>query len=200
MEYEEVDAMLSGRKMTTKVSFLNKQTHILEYDAATTVQEAVEALAKSINLEHFTTFTLYEIRRNVIDEDTEETVAEDYVLLDDNRYIADILADIQFKMTGGLLFKKRMFREHDESINEPTFINLSYVQAQHDYLIGNYPVVKDDAAQLCALQILALHGPHLEEMDDVFMKAVETHLIRQVNYLYIKLFTYYLHIIKVFKK
>lgn len=33
-----------------------------------------------------------------------------------------------------LLFKKRMFRETDETITEPQFINLSYVQAQHDYL------------------------------------------------------------------
>jgi len=27
-----------------------------------------------------------------------------------------------------------MFRETDETITEPQFINLSYVQAQHDYL------------------------------------------------------------------
>jgi hypothetical protein len=33
-----------------------------------------------------------------------------------------------------LLFKKRMFRETDETITEPQFVNLSYVQAQHDYL------------------------------------------------------------------
>lgn len=47
-----------------------------------------------------------------------------------------------------LLFKKRMFRETDESIAEAQFINLSYVQAQHDYLAGNYPVVREDAAQV----------------------------------------------------
>jgi len=28
------------------------------------------------------------------------------------------------------------------------------MQLQHDYLLGNYPVGRDDAAQLCALQIL----------------------------------------------
>lgn len=33
-----------------------------------------------------------------------------------------------------LLFKKRMFRETDETITETQFVNLSYVQAQHDYL------------------------------------------------------------------
>ena len=30
--------------------------------------------------------------------------------------------------------KKRMFRETDETITEPKFVNLSYIQAQHDYL------------------------------------------------------------------
>jgi hypothetical protein len=39
-------------------------------------------------------------------------------------------------------------RETDENISEPQFINLSYVQAQHDYLAGNYPVVREDAAQV----------------------------------------------------
>jgi hypothetical protein len=39
-------------------------------------------------------------------------------------------------------------RETDESVSEPQFINLSYVQAQHDYLAGNYPVVREDAAQV----------------------------------------------------
>lgn len=39
-------------------------------------------------------------------------------------------------------------RETDENISEPMFINLSYVQAQHDYLAGNYPVVREDAAQV----------------------------------------------------
>ncbi|OIT37934.1 PREDICTED: kinesin-like calmodulin-binding protein homolog [Nicotiana attenuata] len=34
------------------------------------------------------------------------------------------------------------------------FVQLSYVQLQHDYILGNYPVGKDDAAQMSALQIL----------------------------------------------
>lgn len=41
-----------------------------------------------------------------------------------------------------------MCRETDETVSEPQFINLSYVQAQHDYLAGNYPVVREDAAQV----------------------------------------------------
>lgn len=33
-----------------------------------------------------------------------------------------------------------------------------YLQLQHDYLLGNYPVGRDDAAQLSALQILVEIG------------------------------------------
>lgn len=44
-------------------------------------------------------------------------------------------------------------RETDENISEPQFINLSYVQAQHDYLAGNYPVVREDAAQVSCLEL-----------------------------------------------
>ena len=41
-----------------------------------------------------------------------------------------------------LLFKKRMFRESDETILEPMFISLSYLQAQHDYLQADfYPLL-----------------------------------------------------------
>jgi hypothetical protein len=47
-------------------------------------------------------------------------------------------------------------RETDENISEPQFINLSYVQAQHDYLAGNYPVVREDAAQVGAAVCLEL--------------------------------------------
>ena len=54
-----------------------------------------------------------------------------------------------------LVFKKRMFRDTDENITEPMFINLSYLQAKHDYLGGNYPVGKEDAVQLAAFQIQA---------------------------------------------
>lgn len=32
------------------------------------------------------------------------------------------------------------------------------MQAQYDYLLGNYPVGKEDAAQLAALQILVEYG------------------------------------------
>lgn len=99
-----------------------------------------------------------------------------------------------------LTFKKKLFRESDEAISEPMFVQLSYVQVcnigysnidkfnlcstmishahlnhglnlfsgfgdtdffsqlQHDYVLGNYPVGRDDAAQLSALQILVEIG------------------------------------------
>jgi hypothetical protein len=50
-------------------------------------------------------------------------------------------------------------RETDEAIQEVQFITLSYVQAQHDYLAGNYPVVREDAAQVTVMQ-----GPPLSSI------------------------------------
>lgn len=76
------------------------------------------------------------------------------------------------------------FRETDETIQEPMFLNLSYVQAQHDFLLGNYPVVREDAAQMCALQILAEYGPEYWMDDYKFMKAIERYMnkrVRRVN-------------------
>jgi len=60
-----------------------------------------------------------------------------------------------------LVFKKRLFRETDEQVSEPQFLALCYVQARHDYLSGSYPVGRDDAAQLAALQAQADFGPVL---------------------------------------
>ncbi len=67
-------------------------------------------------------------------------IVDEHALVDDNRYVADVLADFRVGRAGReyaaskLLFRKRMFRETDESILEPVFISLSYVQAQYDYL------------------------------------------------------------------
>lgn len=52
-------------------------------------------------------------------------------------------------------------------------------QAQHDYLAGNYPVVREDAAQMCALQLQAEVGPSHPPTD---MDAALDHWItRQVR-------------------
>ncbi len=56
---------------------------------------------------------------------------DEHVLLDDNKYIADILYEFRNskrELQSKLLFKKRMFRETDETVIEPQFITLSYVQ------------------------------------------------------------------------
>lgn len=101
------------------------------------------------------------------------------MLLDDNKYIADILYEMRSgkgakeSYQSKLLFKKRMFRETDETVTEPQFINLSYVQAQFDYLLGNYPVVRDDASQMCALQIQAETGATLMDDEEAIMACVD---------------------------
>lgn len=58
---------------------------------------------------------------------------DEHMLLDDNKYVADVLYDIRSSkqkdlLQSRLLFKKRMFRETDETITEAQFVNLSYVQ------------------------------------------------------------------------
>jgi len=57
---------------------------------------------------------------------------EEHLLLDDYKYVADVLYDFKNAKPkdtqSKLLFKKRMFRETDETITEPQFVNLSYVQ------------------------------------------------------------------------
>lgn len=63
--------------------------------------------------------------------------AEEHIGLDDNKYIGDIVAEfktIKEKAKGELqcrlLFKKRLFRESDEAIVDPMFVQLLYVQVQ----------------------------------------------------------------------
>lgn len=61
---------------------------------------------------------------------------EEYIALDDNKHIGDLLAD--FKASNNrsegdilhckLIFKKTIFRESDEAVTEPMFVQLSYVQ------------------------------------------------------------------------
>ena len=64
---------------------------------------------------------------------------DEHLLLDDNKYVADVLYDFknskQKDSQSKLLFKKRMFRETDETITEPMFISLSYVQVRPQRLL-----------------------------------------------------------------
>jgi hypothetical protein len=71
------------------------------------------------------------------------------------------------RLTPRLVFKKRMFRDTDESVTEAVFVSLSYLQLKRDFLDGRYPVNAADAAQLCALQIQAEDGPRLGQKEPI---------------------------------
>ncbi|KAI3462271.1 hypothetical protein Pfo_018934 [Paulownia fortunei] len=163
---EEIDAVLTGKKLTTIVFFLDETFEEITYDMATTVADAVEELAGIIKLSAYSSFSLFECRKAVVVSKSPDPGNEEYMGLDDNKYIGDLLADFKAskdRSKGEILhckltFKKKLFRESDEAVTDPMFMQLSYVQLQHDYVLGNYPVGRDDAAQLCALQILVEIG------------------------------------------
>ncbi|XP_010555136.1 PREDICTED: kinesin-like protein KIN-14E isoform X1 [Tarenaya hassleriana] len=159
---EEIEALLTARKLTTIVFFLDETFEEIWYDMATTVSDAVEELAGTIKLSAFSSFSLFECRKVVSSSKSSDPGNEEYIGLDDNKYIGDLLSEFKVMKDRNkgeilhckLVFKKKLFRESDEAVTDPMFVQLSYVQLQHDYLLGNYPVGRDDAAQLCALQIL----------------------------------------------
>ena len=74
-------------------------------------------------------FYLYEISSDI----------EEYIGLDDNKYIGDLLADFKAskdRSKGEILhckltFKKKLFRESDEAVTDPMFVQLSYVQVSN---------------------------------------------------------------------
>ena len=182
-ELNEMDALLKGNKQTTIVFFLDETFEELAYDSSTTVTEATEALAAQIKLQTYQTFTLFAVFKSRRAGEPTMLEGDEHVLLDDNRYIADVMYDFkQGKAKEGaspkLLFKKRMFRETDEAITESAFVSLSYVQAQHDYLQGQYPVIREDAAQMAALQMQAEHGPTLQA--DEFESMLERYMVRSI--------------------
>lgn len=61
---------------------------------------------------------------------------EEYIGLDDNKYIGDLLAEFKAAKDRSkgeilhckLVFKKKLFRESDEAITDQMFAQLSYVQ------------------------------------------------------------------------
>ncbi|KAF2312540.1 hypothetical protein GH714_035005 [Hevea brasiliensis] len=156
---EEIEALLTGRKLTTIVFFLDETFEEITYDMATTVSDAVE-------LSTYSSFSLFECRKVVTGSKSPDPGNEEFIGLDDNKYIGDLLAEFKAakdRSKGEILhckltFKKKLFRESDEAVTDSMFVQLSYVQLQHDYILGNYPVGRDDAAQLSALQILVEIG------------------------------------------
>ncbi|KAK7360418.1 hypothetical protein VNO77_02411 [Canavalia gladiata] len=163
---EEIEALLTGRKLTTIVFFLDETFEEITYDMSTTVADAIEELAGLIKLSTYSSFSLFECRKVVTGSKSPDLGNEEYVGLDDNKYIGDLLAEFKAAKDRSkgeilhckLIFKKKLFRESDEAVTDPMFVQLSYVQLQHDYILGNYPIGRDDAAQLSALQILAEIG------------------------------------------
>nr|AMS24255.1 kinesin 14-VIa protein [Marsilea vestita] len=163
---EEIEALLTGRKLNTIVYFLDETFEEIPYDMTTTVAEAVEILAGLIKLTSYNTFSLFESRKMLINSKATDSGTDEHVSLDENKYLGDLIAEFKASKERNkgeglqckLLFKKKLFREADEAITEPMFIQLIYIQSQYDYLLGNYPVGKEDAAQLAALQILAEIG------------------------------------------
>ncbi|KAK7346176.1 hypothetical protein VNO80_20691 [Phaseolus coccineus] len=163
---EEIEALLTGRKLTTIVFFLDETFEEIAYDMSTTVSDAVQELAGLIKLSAYSSFSLFECRKVVTGSKAPDLGNEEYIGLDENKYIGDLLAEFKVAKDRSkgeilhckLIFKKKLFRESDEAVTEPMFVQLSYVQLQHDYILGNYPIGRDDAAQLSALQILAEIG------------------------------------------
>ncbi|XP_062184363.1 kinesin-like protein KIN-14I [Phragmites australis] len=163
---EEIEALLTSRKLTTIVFFLDETFEEITYDMTTTVADAVEELAGIIKLSVYSSFSLFECRKVVNGSKSSEVGNEEYIGLDDNKYIGDLLSEFKSAKDRNkgeilhckLVLKKRLFRESDEAVTDPMFVQLSYVQLQHDYILGNYPVGRDDAAQLSALQILVEIG------------------------------------------
>ena len=55
------------------------------------------------------------------------------------------------------------------------------LQAQHDYLQGNYPVVREDASQMCALKMQAEAGPTLLDQPEGLEAYLEKFIVKQVS-------------------
>ena len=76
-------------------------------------------------------------------------------------------------------FRQPLCCPHDAVLVSPHLWLL--LQAQHDYLQGNYPVVREDAAQMCALQIQAEAGPTLADDLDALDTLVEKFVVKQAS-------------------
>ena len=70
----------------------------------------------------------------------------------------------------------------DPSLNPPPQpLRPTPAQAQYDYLAGSYPVVKEDAAQMCALQIQAELGATLRGREDQLDALIEKYIVKQAR-------------------
>ncbi|CAI5957124.1 unnamed protein product [Closterium sp. NIES-65] len=163
---DELLALMTGRALKTMVFFLDDTFEEVGYDASTTAAEILERVATSIRLEEFQTFGLYEHRKYItLANNNSENVSNDYMGIDEKAYMGDVMAELmsfreksERQVQLRLLFRKKFFRENEEAITDQVFVQLSYLQAKQDYEEGNYPVPRDDVAQLAALQLIVDFG------------------------------------------
>ena len=136
----------------------------------------METLAGIIRLKEYSTFSLFTSRKTLLSKASaaakEGEGTEESVIIQDGVLVSDILSDFRESKSDPslqcrIVFKKRMFRDTDEAITEPMFVNLSYLQAKHDFLGGNYPVGNDDSMQLAAFQIQAEEGNAMRDVDEL---------------------------------
>jgi hypothetical protein len=186
--FGQIAESLKGQTRQTTVFFLDGKSVDMTYDSYTTILEAVEKLASIIKLQHYKTFTLFECKP--MDRPAADRVRQEHITLDDNKYIADVLHKIQPNAShhrgvqeprsSGLLFKKHIFLQTDELVTEPLFVNLSYVQAQFAFLQENYPLIHDDAAKMCALQVRADCPLTIIDQETVIMWGIEKYITKSV--------------------
>jgi len=163
---EELAALRGGAQLSCLVYLLDGRVEEISFDPATSVLEAVEALAAQVGLHAHSSFSLFEQRRFAVEEEDEEdepsTPEPELQLLEDSAYVCDALQRFRAAQAARpelqqvrLLFRKRSFRDQDDAVSEPAFLALCAAQALHDYLQGHYPVGQDDALQLAALGAVA---------------------------------------------
>ncbi|KAG0454497.1 hypothetical protein HPP92_023789 [Vanilla planifolia] len=186
--HEEIEALYTNRKLKTVIYFLNNTYEQIIYDITTTVSDLIMALASSIKLSYYSSFSLFLHRKVGHGSDSMNFCNEEFIRLDDNRYIGDVLEEFKVKthskgeiLLSKLIFKRRSFTESDEAFADPIFVQLTYIQLQHDYAMGNYPSSRKEAAKLSALQILAEIG-FVDDPDSCvhWIPLLERFLPRQV--------------------
>ncbi|CAD6261853.1 unnamed protein product [Miscanthus lutarioriparius] len=170
---EEIEALLTSRKLTTIVFFLDETFEEITYDMATTVADAVEELAGIIKLSVYSSFSLFECRKFVNGSKSSERNTLGWMIT--NILATCYLNSNQLRIAtkekffiANLYSRKRLFLESDEAVTDQCLFsyhmfridltNNIILQLQHDYILGNYPVGRDDASQLSALQILVEIG------------------------------------------
>ena len=150
-------------------------------------------IAGQINLKHYETFRIFECykyRDNGKGFLSNGETVNEFKTAEENTYVCDMLQNMRAVTLQNpkdliqctLVFKKQMFREKDEAIDEGVFINLSYVQAQSDYLSGIYPIKKEEAISLCAFQVFSdFNIPITASLEETLARIVEQFIPKEMK-------------------